>query len=187
MFVKVIGVENMDKRQSYVVVSNHQSQFDIFVLYGWLGVDFKWVIKQELRKVPAIGIACEKIGHIFIDRSNRERALASLHQAKKNIVNGTSVIFFPEGTRSQDGSLGLFKKGAFKMAIDLELPILPITIVGTKEILPSNSMDLFPGKARMIIHRPIDTAGFNDGNLQNLIEATYSVIKSGLENSSTGG
>ncbi|OHD67842.1 MAG: acyl-phosphate glycerol 3-phosphate acyltransferase [Spirochaetes bacterium RBG_16_49_21] len=180
MWVKVSGRGNIAEKQSYVIVSNHQSQYDIFVLYGWLGVDFKWVMKQELRKVPGIGIGCEKIGHIFIDRSNHESAIASLNAAKEKIVNGTSVLFFPEGTRSRDVALGPFKKGAFKMAIDLGLPILPITIAGTRNILPSNTMKLFPGKAHMIIHEPIDISGFNDANLPELIERTRSMIQSGL-------
>lgn len=178
--VKVSGRENIIRKQSYVIVSNHQSQYDIFVLYGWLNIDFKWVMKQELRKVPGIGIGCEKVGHIFIDRSNHDRALASLNDAKLKIVNGTSVIFFPEGTRSTDGSLGEFKKGAFKMALDLGLPVLPITIIGTDKILPSNTTDLFPGKADMIIHRPIDTAGFNDGNIQELMNLAHTAINSAL-------
>ncbi|OHD65856.1 MAG: acyl-phosphate glycerol 3-phosphate acyltransferase [Spirochaetes bacterium RBG_13_51_14] len=181
MLVSVTGRDNIGKKQSYVIVSNHQSQYDIFVLYGWLGVDFKWVMKQELRQIPGIGIGCEKVGHIFIDRSDHASALASLNAAKEKVVNGTSVIFFPEGTRSKDGTLLPFKKGAFKMAVDLGLPILPITIIGTKNILPSNTMDLFPGRARMIIHRPIDTAQFDDHNLQELMDATRAVIQSGLE------
>ncbi|MBN1474516.1 MAG: 1-acyl-sn-glycerol-3-phosphate acyltransferase [Syntrophaceae bacterium] len=180
MLVNVKGRENVVNTQSYVIVANHQSQYDIFVIYGWLGIDFKWVMKQELRKVPGIGIGCEKVGHIFIDRSNHEKALASLQAAREKIVNGTSVIFFPEGTRSKDGSLGEFKKGAFKMAIDLKLPILPITIIGTNKILPANSMDLFPGKARMIIHKPIDTAGYTDANLDELVRLTHRVVESGL-------
>jgi 1-acyl-sn-glycerol-3-phosphate acyltransferase len=181
MRVRVTGREHMLKTQSYVIVSNHQSQYDIFVLYGWLGVDFKWVMKQELRKIPGIGIGCEKIGHIFIDRSDHERAVASLNAAKKKIVGGTSVLFFPEGTRSKDATLGVFKKGAFKMAIDLGLPVLPITIVGTKNILPSNTIDLFPGKARMIIHEPLDISGYDDANLGTLIERARFSIQAGLE------
>ncbi|HOG11499.1 MAG TPA: lysophospholipid acyltransferase family protein, partial [Smithellaceae bacterium] len=127
-----------------------------------------------------IGIGCEKVGHIFIDRSNHEKALASLRAAKEKIVNGTSVIFFPEGTRSRDGSLGVFKKGAFKMAVDLRLPILPITIVGTRDILPTDSVDLFPGRARMIIHKPIDTGGYKDDNLDELVDRARGIIGSGL-------
>ena len=99
IFVKVSGRENIDIKQSYVVIVNHQSAFDIFVLYGFLNIDFKWVMKHKLRKLPGIGIGCEKVGHIFIDRTDRESAIKSLRVAKEKIVNGTSVVFFPEGTR----------------------------------------------------------------------------------------
>ena len=178
MVVETRGKLNIDKTQSYVIVSNHQSQYDIFVLYGWLGIDFKWVMKMELRKVPALGIACEKIGHIFIDRSNTEAALRSLDEAKSKIVNGTSVIFFPEGTRSLDGNLGNFKKGAFKMALDLGIPILPVTISGTRAILPTKSFDLFPGRATMTIHPPVDIKGYDSGNVKALIDKTRDIIAS---------
>ena len=180
MLVRVRGRENIDKKQSYVIVSNHQSHYDVFVLYGWLGIDFKWVMKQELRKVPGLGIGCEKVGHIFIDRSDREKALESLRTARAKIVNGTSVIFFPEGTRSRDGKLQDFKKGAFKMALDLELPVLPITISGTGKILPTHTMNLFPGKALVTIHPPIDTRGYNDDNIEELMEKTRVAIQTGL-------
>jgi len=178
MLVETRGKENICPTQSYVIVSNHQSQYDIFVLYGWLGIDFKWVMKQELRKVPALGIACEKIGHIFIDRSNTAAALNSINDAKSKIVNGTSVIFFPEGTRSRDGNLGRFKKGAFKMALDLQIPILPVTISGTRAILPTNSFDLFPGRACMTIHPPIESSGYDNRNLKSLMDATRDIIAS---------
>ena len=176
MRVTVIGRENVDPSQSYVIVSNHQSQFDIFVLYGWLNIDFKWVMKKELRKVPAIGIACERLGHIYVDRSNREAALASINMAKQRIVDGTSVLFFPEGTRSRDKRMRPFKKGAFRMALDLQLPILPVTILGTRDILPSDTLDLYPGRATMIIHPPIAIDAYDSNRLNELIERTREVI-----------
>jgi len=178
MLVRTAGRRNIDKNQSYVIVSNHQSQYDIFVLYGWLGIDFKWVMKIELRKVPVLGIACEKIGHIFIDRSNTEAALRSLDEAKGKIVNGTSVIFFPEGTRSRDGNLARFKKGAFKMALDLGIPILPVTISGTRAILPTKTIDIFPGRACMTIHPPVDIAGYDNGNVKDLMMEVRNIIES---------
>lgn len=181
MFVQVIGREHVDKKQSYVIASNHQSQYDIFVLYGWLGVDFKWVMKKELRKIPALGVACEKLGHIYIDRSNRIAALESLNQAKKTIVNGTSVIFFPEGTRSLTGKLGDFKKGAFVMALDLGIPILPATIVGTDKVLPPRSLKVMPGRARLILHEPIDTSAYTHETIDDLMAAVRTVIQSGLD------
>ena len=181
MRLRITGKENVDKNQSYVVVSNHQSQYDILALYGWLGVDFKWVMKMELRNVPVLGIACEKLGHIYIDRSNTQAALESINQAKKKITGGTSVLFFPEGSRSRDGHLREFKKGAFKMAIGLEVPILPVTINHTRKILPSDSSDLFPGKAEMIIHPPVSIKGYDDSNLGDLMEKVKSIIASKIE------
>jgi 1-acyl-sn-glycerol-3-phosphate acyltransferase len=181
MPVTVTGRQNIDPGQSYVIVSNHQSHYDVFVLYGWLGVDFKWVMKQELRKVPALGIACEKAGHIYIDRSDKRGALDSLNEAKRKITNGTSVIFFPEGTRSRTGQMGDFKKGAFYMALDLGIPILPITIIGTGKVLPPHTIDLFPGRARMIIHEPIPVAGYDMKNVEALMERVRTVIQKSLD------
>ncbi len=180
MRVRVEGRENLDPEQSYVLVSNHQSQYDIFLLYGWLGVDFKWVMKKELRNVLGIGVACDRLGHVFIDRSNHAAALATLETAKARIVGGTSVIFFPEGTRSRDGQLKMFKKGAFRMAIDLGLPILPLTVTGTRDVLPAGTSDLFPGSARLIIHPPISVVGLAADDCSNLLEETRSVIASSL-------
>jgi 1-acyl-sn-glycerol-3-phosphate acyltransferase len=153
--VRVLHGERYQRDQSYIVVANHMSQYDIFALYGWLDLDLKWVMKKELRKVPIIGYACELMGHIFIDRKNRDAAVKALQQAKRNFRKGTSVLFFPEGTRSQDGRMLPFKKGAFVMARDLDLPILPITIIGTEKIMPSNTFDICPGHAQLIIHEPI--------------------------------
>lgn len=184
IFVKVTGRENVDKKQSYVIVSNHQSQFDIFVLYGHIGIDFKWVMKYELRKVPGLGIGCEKIGHVFIDRSNSEKAIASLKAAKERIVNGTSIIFFPEGTRRDGNTLGEFKKGAFKMALDLNLPILPVTIRGTEKILPAKTMDLFPGRAQLIIGKPVSIENYNDSNIDELMQKVKQAMESNLNGDS---
>ncbi len=181
MHVKVHNKELITPGQSYVIVSNHQSHFDIFVLYGWLGIDFKWVMKIELRRVPIIGYICEKMNHIFIDRSDGPRAVESINRAMKKIQNGISVIFFPEGTRSATGKLGPFKKGAFRLAVDLGLPILPITIVGTHHILPKGSLDLFPGNVDMIIHPPIPTAAYHRQNIDLLMERARKQIAAPLE------
>lgn len=181
MKVETSGRENINPSQSYVICCNHQSQYDIFVLYGWLGIDFRWVMKQELRKIWFLGLACEKLGHIFIDRSDTEKALESINAAKEKVVNGTSVLFFPEGTRSREGKMLSFKKGAFQMALDLNLPVLPVTIIGTKEILPSDTMDLRPGNARLIIHKPIDTSIYKKETLPELMKKTKAVIQCGLD------
>ncbi len=181
MLVTVVGREHHDTSQSYVIIANHQSGYDIYVIYGWLRQDFKWVLKQELRRVPGLGIGCEKMGHIYVDRSNTDAALRSIEQAKRRIVDGTSVLFFPEGTRSEDGKLLPFKKGAFRMALDLGLPILPVTIVGTREILPPNTMRAFPGRAKLIFHPPIDIAGYERRNMRKLIDRVRATIESGFD------
>ncbi|MAX55649.1 MAG: 1-acyl-sn-glycerol-3-phosphate acyltransferase [Alcanivoracaceae bacterium] len=153
--VDQFGHHNLQPGQSYVIVANHLSQFDIFVLYGYLGVDFRWVMKHELRKVPVIGICCEKLGHIFINRSDRDAAIASLNEARVRLSHGASVLFFPEGTRSRDGQLKPFKKGAFKMAQELQLPVLPVTLTGTFDILPPGTARLQPGhQATLTLHAP---------------------------------
>ncbi|MFH2131376.1 MAG: lysophospholipid acyltransferase family protein [bacterium] len=180
MRVTVSGREQVDPNQSYVIVSNHMSHYDIFVLYGWIGIDFKWVMKASLIKVPFLGPACDKLEHIFIDRSNTQAALKSINEAKKRIVNGTSVLFFPEGTRSGTGKMLPFKKGAFKMAIDLNLPLLPITIVGTDKVLPKGTINLLPGDVEMKIHPPIPVTGYDDTTMHTLMQEARRVIQSGL-------
>lgn len=181
IFVKVIGREHIDPRQSYVIVSNHQSIYDIFVLYGWLGIDFKWVMKHEIRKIPVVGHSCDKLGHVFIDRSNHAAAINSINAARDRIVGGTSILFFPEGTRSRDGRLGHFKKGAFRLALDLELPILPLTITGTRAIMPTKTMRIFPGRATLIIHQPVPRADLDPADLNASLARVRAIIASGLD------
>lgn len=176
MFVEVIGRENIDPKQSYVVVSNHQSVYDILALYGWLGIDIRWVMKIEIRSILGIGAACAALGHIYIDRSDHQAAIASINAAKEKITNGTSVIFFPEGTRSDDGRLRRFKKGAFRFAIDTGLPVLPVTVDGTCEVLPARRYDLRPGRARLVIHEAIPTDGLESTDLPQLTDRVRQTI-----------
>lgn len=179
--VSVRGRQNIKKGESYIVVPNHQSMYDIFVIYGWLGLDIKWIMKKELRKIPGVGFGSAKVGHIFIDRSNQRAAVESLNQAKEKLKNGSSVVIFPEGTRSKSGKLLPFKRGAFKMALDLGLPILPVTINGTKNIMPAvNPLKLLPGKASVIIHEPIPAGGYTEDKMGELMERVKNVIESGL-------
>ncbi|MBT4267538.1 MAG: 1-acyl-sn-glycerol-3-phosphate acyltransferase, partial [Deltaproteobacteria bacterium] len=145
-----------------------------------IGIDFKWVVKAALIKIPFLGPACNKLEHIFIDRSNTQAALKSINEAKKRIVNGTSVLFFPEGTRSGSGKMLPFKKGAFKMAMDLNLPLLPVSIVGTEKILPKGTINLLPGEVEMKIHPPISVEGYDSGSMEKLMQETRRVIQSAL-------
>lgn len=180
MSVNVKGLENIESKQSYVIVANHLSLYDIYVLYGWIGVDIRWVMKQELRKVPVIGFVCKTLEHIYIDRSSSEKAIKSINKAKEKICNGTSIIFFPEGTRSNDFTLKPFKKGAFKLAIDLGLPVLPVTIKGTHKILGKGTLNLMPGTADLIVHEAIDTSEYDDSTLNDLVKKSRDAVKSKL-------
>ncbi len=178
--VKVKGRENIKKGRSYVIIANHQSTYDIFVLYGWLGIDFKWVMKKEVRKIPGVGFGSEAIGHIFIDRSSTKAAIETIQKAKWKIKGGTSVLFFPEGTRSRIPQVLPFKKGAYRFAFDLNLPILPVTINGTRKIMPPGTFDIWPGKAEIVIHPPVDIKEYNLEKVNDLMDRTRNTIMSAL-------
>ena len=179
--LETIGGDALDQSRSYVIVANHQSLFDIPVLYGWLKLDLKWVMKKELRKVPLIGSGCAMMGHIFLDRSNRQAAIVQLKQVKKDLLPGTSILFFPEGSRSRDGHMKVFKSGAFLMAKDLDIPILPITVKNTDTILPPDGMKLSPGRAQMIIHPPIDVDQVRSSSPEQLRDVAWQIIAAPLE------
>lgn len=180
--VKVQGEENIDPKTSYIFVANHQSLYDMPLAYGWLKNNFKWIIKKEFRKMPIMGKTCELMGHIFIDRSNPMRAKHSLDIAKQNLKQGNSSIFlFPEGTRTRNGQIGKFKRGAFTIARDLHLPIVPITINGAFNALPKGLNYITPGTIEMIIHSPIYTTNLNDENLNELINQVKTIIQTDLK------
>jgi 1-acyl-sn-glycerol-3-phosphate acyltransferase len=176
--IRVEGRENARPGQSYVILTNHQGDYDVLALYGYLHLQFRWVIKQELRKVPFLGWACAAIGHIFIDRSNSQRAIASLEAAKPRLAGGVSVLFFPEGTRTPDGRLGPFKKGGFAMARQLGLPILPVSLSGSWEILPKGCLVPRPGTIRVRIHPPVAPSDFAADDA--LMAAVRTAIASGI-------
>lgn len=179
--VCVEGAENADPRKTYVVVCNHQSLYDIFLVYGWLKLDLKWVMKAELRKMPGVGIGCASLGHIFVERGNPEQTRRAVDDALDRVGNGVGVLFFSEGTRSKDGRLLPFKKGAFRFATSQQLPILPVTIDGARDIQRANSMLIFPGKMRMVIHPAIETEGrWTEEDVPELMERTRSAIASAL-------
>ena len=175
------GLEHLDRSQTYVIAANHLSQYDIFVLYGWLGLDLLWVMKKELRKVPLIGIACQAMGYIFLDRSNTVESKKALEEVKTHLTPGLSLTFFPEGTRSLDGKLKPFKKGAFATAKDLDLAILPVTITGTNHILPPATLDLKPGHASLIVHPPITRDTVRELGSRELSNRCRDAIQAGLD------
>ncbi len=180
VWVKVRGRNNAARGQSYVVMINHQSHFDILAFYGHWGRQFRWVMKEELRKAPGLGWYCSAGGHVFIDRSSREKSIQSLKNAKSQMVGGISVVFFPEGTRSKDGRMGQFKKGGFMTALDMGIPILPVSISNSRHVLPDRTLKLLPGKIDITIHPPIDTTAYGLDGRERLMQDVRAAITSGL-------
>ena len=178
--VKIFGFKHLDPQQSYVFALNHQSIFDVFVVYGWLPCIFKWLMKAELRRIPLIGKACEAAGHIFINRSNPLEAKRSLERAEAQLKNGVSLVVFPEGTRTYTGEMGKFKRGAFRIASDLLLPIVPVTIKGSYECLQRNTANVTPGVIEVYIHKPIDLNFVEPDRIPELMQKTWDAIYSGL-------
>ena len=178
--VKTNGFEHLDKNQSYIFISNHQSIFDIFVIYGWMPFIFKWIMKSDLRKIPLVGKACASAGHIFIDRSNPIAAKHSIEKAAEKLKNGNSVVVFPEGTRTRTGKMTKFKRGAFMLAQELSLPIVPITLIGSFERLHRNTLKVYPGVIKMTVHAPISPEKFTSDGMSEIMHEAYEVIEGGL-------
>lgn len=184
MRLKVTGREHIEPGRRYVILSNHASYLDPPALVLALGIQYRWVIKKELRKVPLFGLALEASRNLFIDRAKGSDAMQSMREAVAGLPDGTSVLLFPEGTRSWDGQLLPFKKGGFVIAKDGGLPILPITIRGSHDRLPKGSAAFTPGTIEVVVHPPIPTG---DLSLEELMEQTRAQIASRLPLSAKGG
>ena len=186
--VTVTGREKLLPNQSYVFVANHQGVYDIFLLYGYLNVPIKWIMKQSLRSLPFVGKACEMAGFIFVDNSSPVAAAKTIRKAEQSLKNGVSITIFPEGSRTHTGELGKFKKGAYQMAIDMKLPIVPVTINGSYKVMSRHTVLFTPHRMEMIIHDPIPTDHLVVENLRDaavhiraLSEESQNIIASKLE------
>ncbi len=182
LFVKV-EVRNrqlIDPKTSYVFIANHQGAYDIFTVYGFLGHNFKWMMKKSLEKIPFVGLACLCAGHIMVDRSSTKAVMQTLAVANKRLRNGMSLVVFPEGARTWDGKMRAFKKGAFKLASDFKLPLVPITIDGSFAVLPRTStVGIKPGKIILTIHEPIPV-DIKGTNLDAIMKQSFNSIQSAL-------
>ncbi|MDO5664133.1 MAG: lysophospholipid acyltransferase family protein [Bacteroidia bacterium] len=178
--IKASGHENLDPKQSYIFVANHQGAFDIFLIYGFLNQNIKWVQKASLRKIPLVGFASEMAGHVFVDNSSAAARVKTINEAKKKIVNGVSITLFPEGARSRTGKLGRFKRGAYQIAYDLKLPIVPLTLNGPFYVLKRGTFRLKPHKLELVIHKPIPTENLSEVDISALIDQSREIIYSAL-------
>jgi 1-acyl-sn-glycerol-3-phosphate acyltransferase len=174
--VFVREMEPLEPGRAFVFMSNHQSNFDIPVLLGHLPVPFRWLAKAELFKIPIFGRAMLGAGYIPIDRSDRPAAIASLRQAAEVVRGGVSVVIFPEGTRSPDGRLKPFKKGGFVMAIEAGVPIVPVVLKGTFDIMPKNQLLIRPRKVEVVIGEPIATADYSVDTKEALMDEVRNAL-----------
>lgn len=181
--VKIYGKEKIPRNRPVVFAANHCSQFDIPIAYKAIPVQFRFLVKQELFKVPILGLAMKIAGYIPIDRSKGRKALKSLNEASKRISSGVSVLIFPEGTRSKDGRLQPLKTGGILLAIKARTPIVPISISGSHKILPKGAWFAKAGKVKVVISDPIDVIDSN-GKARakdEVLHELYEAIKSGLD------
>lgn len=180
--VKVSGRENLKKGQSYVFVSNHQGAFDIFLIYGHLHRNFKWMMKYQLRKLPFVGAACEAAHFIFVDKRGPKRIRESYEKARLTLKDGMSLVVFPEGARTFTGHMGVFRRGAFMLADELQLPVVPLTINGSFNVMPRTNkwhhIDRHP--LSLTIHAPIAPEGQGDCDIHDRMQQSYETIMSAL-------
>ena len=179
--VRVTGMDNIDPGQTYIFAGNHVSQFDIYAFQGYFPHDFRWVAKKELFRIPLFGYTMRKVDYIPIDRSRGRAAARSLTNAARRIAAGTSVLIFPEGTRSPDGRLRPFKTGAIMLAIKAGVPLVPLGFNGTYEVLPKGRLVADRGEITIRIGTPIPTSGATARDKQDLAHELHQRVAELLE------
>ncbi|MGA2517877.1 MAG: lysophospholipid acyltransferase family protein [Thermodesulfobacteriota bacterium] len=158
--VKIKGMEHLDGKGPYIFMSNHQGSYDIFALLGHLSYQFKWLAKKELFSIPFFGWAMAAVGYISIDRGGTRDTVEAMNEAAQKIRDGMSVVIFPEGSRSPDGSIQPFKKGGFTLAIKSKVPIVPVAISGSRDIMPKDKLTATSGEIQILVDHPIETESY---------------------------
>jgi len=176
---QIIGLENIDRNHSYIIVSNHQSYYDIPVIIGYFPLSVRMLAKKELFRIPVFGWAIYLAGNISLDRGKGKKAVISLKKASEKIRKKKfSIVVYPEGTRSPDGEVKRFKKGAFRLAIESKLPVLPVSIIGSNKVMSKHSFRINKGEIKIIIGKPIITKNIMKDELGKLRDmARNEIIK----------
>ncbi len=178
--LEIRGREKIRPPGPYLLFSNHQSQFDILAAVQTIPIPFRILAQRELFYIPIFGWVLRLAGFIGIDRSDREKAIRSLEDAACRIRNGTSLLIYAEGTRSQDGKLLPFKKGGFVLALQAGVPVIPITIRGSREVLPKGSLRIRPGTIRVAVGDPIDPREYSLESKEALMERVRGAMQEAL-------
>lgn len=175
--VEMTGTEHLDVDSPQILVSNHESWFDVFTLAAYLPGRYRFVAKKELSSVPIFGRAFEACGHVSVDRGDRGAAVESLDLAARQISSdSSSIVMFPEGTRTRTGELQRFKKGAFVLAIQAGVPIVPVAIVGSRAIMPKGAWTIKPGKIDVRIGAPIVVEGLDHSDRDGLLRRAFDAV-----------
>ena len=176
--VRMEGLERITPGTTYVFVSNHQSIYDIPVIFSALPFQLRIIAKESLGRFPFLGWHLRRTGHLLVDRRNPDRA-GILRQWKALVGQGLSLIVFPEGTRSADGRVSPFKAGSVLLAIEAQLPIVPVTIDGTRHVMPKGQLTTCPGHALVVVHAPIETAGMASADARAFAERLRATVAGG--------
>lgn len=181
--VKVEGRENLDKKQSYIFISNHQGAFDIFLIYGFLQRNFKWMMKRQIGNIPLVGLASKASHQIFVDKRGPSKIKKTYEQARKTLQGGMSLVVFPEGSRTFTGHMGLFKRGAFMLADDLRLPVVPLTINGSFDVKPRtrDAKWVIWHPLTLTIHKPIVHPADEEDYIGKIMDESYKTIMQDLD------
>jgi 1-acyl-sn-glycerol-3-phosphate acyltransferase len=177
--VEISGYRHVLMDSPQIFAANHQSDVDTLVALACTPIPFRWIAKKELFNVPLFGAAMRNAGYIAIDRGDHDSALKSLDEAARIIQKGHSVMTFPEGTRSKDGTIQPFKQGVFYLAIRAGVPIVPVTIIGASAIMRKRSLKINPSSVKLIFDKPIDVSGYTIETRHQLIDEVRNTI---LEN-----
>ncbi len=179
--VRVEGLEKIEGKGPFIFMSNHQGSYDIFALLGYLPFHFKWLAKKELFSIPFFGWTMSAAGYISLDRQGTRETVEAMNQAAQKIREGMSVVIFPEGSRSPDGSIQPFKKGGFTLAMKSKVPIIPISIAGSREIMPKDRLTASPGEIRIKVGDPIETEPYSLKDRTCLMERVSETITKNFE------
>jgi 1-acyl-sn-glycerol-3-phosphate acyltransferase len=178
--VELVGLERLKPGHTYVFVSNHQSIYDIPVIFASLPYQLRIIAKASLGNVPFLGWHLRRTGHMLVDRSHPDRQ-AIFGWASRLMSNGLSLIVFPEGTRSRDGRVARFKGGSFYLALEAALPVVPLSISGSRHVMSKGRLTTCPGRVRLTIHDPIDTTGFAGTDPKAFGERVREIVRSYAE------
>lgn len=179
--VDVEGLEHLQPDQAQILIANHQGFFDIFALSGFLPLQIRWMAKSSLFKIPFVGWSITASGYIPVDRSNRKKSYQAFLTTIEKLKAGNSIVIFPEGTRSEDGTIGPFKKGSLLLSARSGAPLVPVTLLGTGSIIKKGSGIIKPGRIQIVISPPLSSQAVKDDKEENVLRNLRDIICNNYE------